>query len=494
MRQLSALDAQFLSVESATTLGHVGGLLLLDSSTTPSGQLTLDDLRDLLEARLHLTPVLRQRLVEVPLGLGRPYWVDDPEFDLEFHLREMALPEPGTEQQLGEQVARLAARPLDRSRPLWEVYLISGVDGGRVAVYAKVHHAAIDGTSGAEILATIMDATAEPRIVEPPDRLWQPAPMPGLRQLVEQGLGDLAQQPGELLRVLPRSLPQLTSLPGAARLPGVQTIAELSATVVRLATGGELDAESRRRLLAPRTPLNGPITPHRRLAFGSVSLAEVKQVKDAFDLTVNDVVMAICTTALRRWLLDHDALPTVPIVAAVPVSVRAETGADASGNQISVMFAELPTHERDPLERLRLVHEAMTEAKQEFDEMPASLLQDLSTVVPAASGLAARALLHLVAAQGPPVNVFVSNLPGPQLPSYVAGARVLGIHPVSAVSDLTGGLNLTVLSYDGALDFGLLACRELVPDVWNVLGYLSEALDELLTLVPPSEPEPDAEP
>ena len=212
-------------------------------------------------------------------------------------------------------------------------------------------------------------------------------------------------------------------------------------------------------------------------------LEDVKRVKDASGMTVNDVVMALCTSVLRRWLLDHDALPTVPIVAAVPVSIRTDDPEVEQGNELSVMFAQLPTHVADPAERLRLVQDALAEAKQHFEAVPATILQDLSALVPTAlSGLAARAFFRMAAAPGPPVNLFVSNVPGPQLPLYVAGARVLGVYPVSAVSDLTGGLNITLFSYNGALDFGLIACRELVPDVWNLIGYLHDALEELLEL------------
>ena len=483
MRQLSALDAQFLHVESATTFGHVGAMLVLDPSTAPGGEISLDDVRDLLEARLHLAGVLRQRLVEVPLGLGRPYWIDDPDFDIEFHLRELTLPRPGDDEQLAEQVARIHARPLDRTRPMWEMYLIHGISAGRSAVYSKVHHAAIDGISGAEILEIVLDITPVPRQVEPPDQPWQPPRTPNRLELLERGLQSLVREPKEAVRSLPRALPHLIDLPGAANVPGAQAISELTAALVQRAASPADGEPARRTLSAPRTPLNGPITAHRRFAFGSLPLEDVKRVKNALAITVNDVVMALCTSVLRRWLLDHDALPTVPIVVAVPVSIRSEEPEVEQGNQLSVMFAQLPTHIADPTERLRLVQDAMREAKQQFDGVPATILQDLSAAIPTAlSGLAARAFFRTVTIPGPPVNLFVSNVPGPQLPLYVAGAQVLGVYPVSAVSDLTGGLNITLFSYNGALDFGLIACRELVPDVWNLIGYLRDALEELMEL------------
>ncbi len=482
MQQLSSLDAQFLYVESATTVGHVGSLLLLDPTTAPGGSLTLDRVREVLEPRLHLAPPLRQRLVRVPLGLGLPYWVDDPDFDIEFHLREIGLPAPGSDDQLAEQVARIHARPLDRTRPLWEMYLVHDIEGGRQALYSKIHHAAIDGVSGAEILATILDTAVEPRVEEPPDEFWAPDPLPSQLTLLQRGLSAAAAQPGEALRTLPRALPHLVDLPGATLVPGVQVVSDMADSLVKLATSGEQgrSAESR-PLTPPPTPLNAAITAHRRFAYGSLPLAEIKAVKDAFAMTVNDVVMALCASALRRWLLDHDGLPDTPIVVAVPVSTRSDDLHEHSGNQVSVMLAEMPTHLPDPVERLVAMQHGMAEAKEHFETVPATILQDISSVIPMAlAGLATRAVFRMVTMGIFPFNLFVSNVPGPQMPLYVGGARVLGIYPASAITDMTGALNVTLFSYDGALDFGFIACRELVPDVWNLIGYLRDGLDELL--------------
>ncbi len=484
MRQLSPLDAQFLNVESSTTVGHVGSLVVLDPATAPDGVWSLDTVRAVYEARLHLVPPLRQRLVSVPLGLARPFWADDPEFDIEFHLRELALPAPGTREQLGEQVARIHARPLDRSRPLWEAYVISGLEGGKVALYSKIHHAAIDGVSGAEILETIMDLTPEPREVEPEPEPFAPRPLPTTVDLVRRGVTAMVQNPVELVRSVPKNLEYLDEMPGAANLPGVHLLSEAAGLVGRL-VGQRPPEVEHRSLHAPPTPFNGQITPHRRFAFGSVSLHDVNRVKDHFGTTVNDVVMALTASALRRWLLDHDALPTTPLVVALPVSLRAGSEREGARNQLSVMTAELPTHIADPEERMHYARESMLEAKRHFDAAPTSLLQDLSTLIPTAlSGLAARALFRLATVPGVPFNLFVSNVPGPQFPLYIAGARVEGIYPASAVTDMTGGLNITLFSYDGGLDFGLVACREMVPDVWNIIGYLQQAMAELHGLVP----------
>jgi WS/DGAT/MGAT family acyltransferase len=482
MQQLSPFDTQFLHIESATTAGHVGSLILLDPARGSGVPLTLDRLREVLEPRMHLVAPFRQRLVMVPFGLGRPYWVDDPYFDIEFHLREISLPEPGDDAQLGEQVSRIHARPLDRTRPLWELYLIHRLEGDRQAIYSKVHHAAIDGVSGAEILATLMDITVEPRIVEPPEEFWDPDPLPGAGDLLAKGLLAMVRQPVEAARLLPATLPHLADLPGAGLIPGAQTVSRIGDSVVAMATAGSRGRRSvRRKITTPPTPLNATITAHRRFAFGSLPLDEVKKIKNAFGMTVNDVVMALCATVLRRWLLDHDGLPDIPLVVAVPVSVRTDQATE--GNQISVMLVELATQIRNPRARLAAVQAAVAEAKEEFETVPATILQDLAAVIPTAlSALAAKAIFQMVSLGAFPFNLFVSNVPGPQLPLYVGGARVDGIYPVSAISDLTGALNITLFSYDGALDFGLIACRELVPDVGKIIGYLREALDELLEL------------
>lgn len=485
MRQLSPLDAQFLMIESPTTVGHVGSLIVLDPSTSPGDAWELDTVRQVIEARLHLSPIFRQRLVEVPLGLTRPYWVDDPHFDIEFHIRELAIPSPGSDQQLGEQVARIHARALDRRRPLWEVYVISGLADGRAAVYSKVHHAAIDGVSGAEILASVLDIRPEPRQVEPEAQPFVPRQLPSRVNLVGRGLTAMAANPVEVARTVPPALRYLDQLPGAGSLGLARGVSDVASAVGRLVGAGRRPEASAtaRKLKAPRTQLNGAITAHRRFSFGSVQLADIKTVRMRFGGTVNDIVMVLCTSALRRWLLDHDSLPDGPLIAAVPVSVRRRDQKGVGGNQISVMLAELPTHLPDPEDRLVAMRAAMDEAKARFDAVPATLLRDLSVLVPTAgSGLAARSLFNLATVPGPPFNLFVSNVPGPQVPLYLAGAKVEGVYPVSAVTSVTGALNITLFSYNGSLDFGLIACRELVPDLWNLIAYLQDALTELVKL------------
>ncbi|MEC3979944.1 WS/DGAT/MGAT family O-acyltransferase [Amycolatopsis sp. H20-H5] len=483
MRQLTPLDVQFLNAESTTTTGHVGGLSILDPSTAPGGDVTLDDLRALMEQRLHLAKPLRWKLLRVPLGLDHPYWINDPHFDIEYHVREIALPAPGDERQLAEQIARLTARPLDRRRPLWEVYLVHGLQDGNLAVYTKVHHSAIDGVSGAELLGVLMDVSPEPRAVEPA-LSGPPQEVPGPLSLAVGGVRRMAMHPIKTVLKVPKLLPHVDELPGLARVPGVDLLAKAGSALSRLTRQGPGRHEAERpRLMAPDTPFNGPISPHRRLAYGSLPLEDVKQVKRAFGVTVNDVVMALCATVMRRWLIDHDALPADPLVTLVPLSVRTPEQAKSAGNQISVMLAPLPTHIADPAARLAHTAQSMVSAKKRYQPLPASWLVDFSSMLPAAlGGLSARALMKFLGATAPVVNLVVSNVPGAQLPLFLAGARLLGNYPVSAITDASGGLNITVMSYNGQLDFGIVVCRELIPDVWNLIGYLHEAMAELLKL------------
>jgi diacylglycerol O-acyltransferase / wax synthase len=488
MRQLSPLDAMFLNIESRSMVGHVGGLAIFDPSDLPSGRISVDDVRSLIEERLHLLPPFRWRLVEMPLGLDYPYWIEAPEFDLEFHVREIALPAPGSDRQLAEQVGRIVARPLDRSRPLWELYVIDGLESGNVAWLSKIHHAAVDGMSGAEILGTLMDTSPEGPQVSGPPKDWKPERAPAQLELLPRALLGMAAQPVRALRGTPRTLPNLSELPGASSVPGVGAVAELARRAARLAGIGAEEGSviERPRVSAPRISLNGAVTPHRRFAFTSLPLDDVKAVKGAFGATVNDVVMAICAAALRRWLIDHDELPDDPLLTAVPVSVRTPEQIGTYGNRVSVIIAPLPTHLPDPLGRLEAVHEAMRSAKERHQALPASLMQDYTQFIPSAlAARASRAALRLAASQRvvPIYNVLISNVPGPQHPLYSAGARLVANYPVSAVSD-GAGLNITVLSYCGHLDFGLIACREMVPDLWNLAAFLAEALEELKALMP----------
>ena len=476
MHQLTGLDAAFLAMETSSVYGHVGSVCVLDPSTCRE-PLTLERLQSLISTRLHLVPPFRRRLVEVPFGFDQPYWIEDPDFDIEFHVRELALPSPGDDRQLAQQAARLHSRPLDRSRPLWELYLISGLSGGRIAVYTKVHHAAIDGVSGNDILGAVLDLSPEGRELGdvPP---WTCDDVPGPVPLLARSVLSLAGQP---LRAARLTASLAASLPGLARSPGRPSLPVVDWVLPRRGSSAVLQQSG---LRAPRTPFNRPVSPHRRWAFRSVPLADVKQVKRAAGCTVNDVVMAVTAGALRRWLIDHSALPDGPLVAAVPVSVRTQEQQGTGGNRVSMMMAPLGTHLADPAARLRHASEAMAAAKDQHGALPADLLSDVTQfAAPALAGQAARlaARLRLVEWLSP-FNLIVSNVPGPSVPLYYGGARLMAYYPLSAIAD-GQGLNVTVMSYDDGMHFGLIADRELVPDLDRLAGGLADELATLRALV-----------
>jgi len=474
MQQLTGLDASFLALETTSSTGHVGGLSVLDPKEAPK-PLTLARLTEVLTQRLPLIPVLRRKLLNVPFGLDQPYWIDDPDFDIEYHVRELALPRPGSDAQLTEQVSRLHARPLDRSRPLWEIYLITGLAHRRAAVYTKIHHAAIDGASGAELLTVLLDMSPAGREL-PPAKPWHPEKAPSWPELAARAAAKAAWRPVETVRITNELVKVLPTL-----APVVSTVV---GGMLGLNRGdGEVIATMPGR--PPATPFNKPITQHRRFAFRSVDLNTVKQIKNAFGVSVNDVVMAMCAGALRRWLADREALPSQPLIAMIPVSVRDPASKGALGNKVSAMLAALPTNVDDPGLRLEIVHQATRIAKAQQAAVPQGLVDQISDFTPPA--LTARAA-RVVFATGvlhrlPPFNLTISNVPGPNVPVYLCGAKLIAHYPVSVVTD-GQGLNITLVGYLGQLHFGLVACRELVPDIDVLAGYL---VDELVLLAEAAE-------
>jgi WS/DGAT/MGAT family acyltransferase len=488
LRQLTSLDAQFLAIESPTHYGHVGGLVIVDPSTRESGQIRLEDMTELLSERMHLLPVMRWRLAEVPLGLDRPYWIEDPGFDLEYHLREIALPAPGDDRRLAEQVCRICSRHLDRSRPLWELYLIQGLEGGRCAVLTKMHHAMIDGMSGAEIMGVLFDLEPNGREVEPPEAeaAGDAGDEPGSLEMLGRGIAALPMQPLRTLRKLPSTLPYLDVAPSILGVPGAEAISRY-ASRARSALGGGGDGEiiERPRHRAPHTPFSGRISAHRRFSFGSLPLETVKEIKNRLGVKVNDVVVALCAGAVREWLIANDALPDEPLLAQIPVSVRTENQIGTYGNRISVMIVPIPTDEPDPVQRVLRANEAMLAAKDRHRAMPAELLQDVANFIPpAVNARAARVALQLGTQQRmrPIYNLVISNVPGPPFPLYLAGAEVLANFPVSVVTD-GAGLNITVMSYRDSMDFGLLADRDQIPEIWDLIGALERDLAAIAAAV-----------
>jgi diacylglycerol O-acyltransferase / wax synthase len=478
LRQLTSLDAQFLALETPRQSGHVAGLAILDPSTIPGGKLELADIEQLIAERLHLLPPLRWRLAEVPFNLDFPYWIDDPDFDLEYHLRELAIPAPASDKKLAEQVARVVARPLDRARPLWELYLIHGVGQGNVGMLTKIHHSLIDGLSGAEIMGILFDLSPEGRELPPPE------PHGGDREpeqleMLARGLAGIPKYPLRALRSLPSALPNLDETPFGG-IPGTGTVARFSNRLRQsIRRDGQLVA--RTKLRAPRTSFNGRISPHRRFAFGRLSLDEVKAVKNKHGCTVNDVVVSICAGAVRRWLLEHEELPPDPLIAQIPVSVRTSEQGGTYGNRIMLMSAPIFTNVGDPVQRLRDTHDALRVMKERHSALPAELLRDTNHFIPpAVFSRAARATFALAtSSRGRPTwNLVISNVPGPQTPLYCAGAELQANYPVSVITDGMG-LNITVMSYRGKMDFGLVADRDQMPDLWQMIDWLGDELKEL---------------
>jgi WS/DGAT/MGAT family acyltransferase len=484
VKQLSGLDASFLYMESANTYGHVNGLAIYER---PPGDFDpYQAAYERFDALLGRLEPMRRRLVEVPFKLDHPYWIDDPDFDLNYHVRHIGLAPPGGADQLAEQVARIVGRRMDRTRPLWEAYVIEGLADGRWAMLTKTHHATIDGAAGVLLLGMLTDPSPDTPLPDHVD--WVGEPVPDDRELLERTMRNLALNPVKGMRL---SLRMLRSLAAAAGVDSVSSAASLARDALKqLALGGDVDTPEpvhRVRIPlspAPPTPFNRAITPHRRFAMRSTALSNIKALKEVSGCTVNDVVMAICTGALRTYLLRHDALPDQPLRAMVPVSIRTGLEADPWTNRVGAIIADLPTNCDDPLERLRRCHEAMKEAKHQLDVLPAEDIAELAQVAPPLAATAAMRLqqrFRMADRVNLPVNVVISNVPGPRSELYFAGAKMTNYIPVSTIAD-DMGLNITVHSYLDRLDFGLIADRELVPDLWDLvdlhideIGVLFEA-------------------
>jgi WS/DGAT/MGAT family acyltransferase len=475
MRQLTSLDAQFLAVETPRTYGHVGGLAIYE------GRLGMKDICHVVAERLHLLPPFRWRLVEVPFGLDHPYWIEDPDFDIDFHIRESAVAPPGDDKRLGELVARVFARPLDRSRPLWELYLIHGIEGGRVGMLTKVHHSVVDGVSGAEILSVLLDLHPEGREIPPPDDDNVGERVPSDLEMLGRGVLGLPMQPVRALRAAPSTVPNLLDVPGVSRVPGMGSFGKLASRARGIIGGPRTDKRVLEMQTAsvPKTRFNGPISAHRRFSFGSISLDAVKAMKNALGITVNDVVVSLCATAVREWLLERDELPDEPLVSMIPVSVRGAHEVGTFGNRVSMMIVPIPTNVADTRERLMKTHEYLKGAKERHRAVPANLLTDATAFIPpAVAAMAARTTLDIMGRMRPPLNLVISNVPGPREPLYCAGARLEAHYPVSVIADGVG-LNITAMSYRDHIDFGIVADRDMIGDAWPLMEALKRACSEL---------------
>lgn len=470
MQQLTGLDSAFLYLETPETPMHVASLHLYDLPEGFRGDF-LKAIRAHIRSRLHLLPVLRRRLAPLPLQIASPVWVEDRRVDLAHHIRRATLPGPGTLAQLDDWVAQAHAATLDRNRPLWEFWLVDGLESGQVALYCKVHHATLDGASGVLLVTEMLDTTPQPRQTgRAPGRGGRAGASarqspPDARAVLGTAFEHTAGQFVKLVRSLPSLLPMLSGIVAGVRSrearPGLALLRGNFA-------------------FGPRTPWSGAIGRERSVATVSLPLDAVKAIARAHGATVNDVVLAICSGALRRYLAAHGGVPRKPLVAAVPVSLRAAGDMDFA-TQATMVPASLATHLADPVRRLRAIRDAAGASKS----LTASARQVLPTDFPTLGLpwlLSALASLYgrtrLANAIPPIANLVISNVPGPQVPLYLAGARMRTYWPLSIVEHGLG-LNITVESYSGSLDFGLVACRRSIPDLDALAAAMADAFEEL---------------
>lgn len=452
--RLTALDSSFLHIEDGSSHMHVAMVMLFVGDPPP-----YEDLLESLERRLHLVPRYRQRLAFVPYGQGRPCWVDDPHLNLSYHVRATALPAPGTEDQLRDLAGRVFAQALDRDKPLWELWMVEGLEGGRFALLSKTHHALVDGISGVDIVSVLFDTSADPAAPPDPGREWLPSPLPSRAQLLGQALLERATAPGEALRTVRRVF----------RAPRQVASGALNAAagVGAMAWAGMNPA--------PQTPYNVQIGPHRRFTWTRTSLADVKAIKDELGGTVNDVVLTTVAGALGRHLRGRGhATDGLVLKAMVPVSVRGDEERGELGNRVAAMMASLPVWCQEPVARLDLIHEEMAHLKEGGQAVGAEVLTGLagfapSTVMGQASRLIGRQRFF---------NVVVTNVPGPQIPLYLLGRRAVDPFPMVPLAK-NQGLGIAVMSYDGRMNFGLVGDFDALFDIDDLALDLHDSLAEL---------------
>jgi WS/DGAT/MGAT family acyltransferase len=455
--RLTALDANFLFLEQPSVHMHVAGLSILDPSTRPDGALKYEHLAELITQRIHLVPRFRQKAVFVPFNAGRPVWVDDAKFDLDFHLRRAALPAPGGRRELADYVQRVCSRPLDRSKPLWEMYLIEGLEDGHVAVLTKSHHAMIDGMSGIDIATVMFDFTPEPRTVEPEGE-WRPQPEPSPRDLLVDALTEQVTHP---IRTALQNTAMLVQSPQIV----LGKVGEMVGGIASLLAAGT----------APRSPFNVPVGPNRRFAMAEVPVADAKLIKNALGGTVNDVVLAAVAGAVNRLLRARgNSTSGLTLRAMIPVSTRDESQRMAMGNRVASIFVDLPIGAPDAATRLRKITAATKDLKSSHQAVAAGAIMGIgSWAPPTLHGLAAR----LVARQRF-VNLVVSNVPGPQIPLYLGGARMLVTYPVMPLGETTA-LSVAVTSLSGVMGFGFTGDWDAVPDIEHLAEGLMLSVEDL---------------
>ena len=458
--RLTGLDSSFLHLERDASHMHVAACVVLEGKA-PAYQ----ELVDALAGRMHLVPRYRQRLAFVPLQQGRPVWVDDPHFNVQFHIRHTALPRPGGESELKRLAGRVFSQQLDRTRPLWELWLVEGLCDDRFAMLSKTHHALVDGISGVDLISVLFDTSADPMPVAPPERAWIPRPLPAPVQLLAEALVERATVPGEIMR----------GVRAAFRGPR-QVLDRVGEALVGF---GALTWAGLRA--APASPFNVQIGPHRRFTWVKGDLDDFKQIKNVLGGTVNDVVLAAVAGALGRYMRLHGE-PTDDVVlkAMVPVSVRADVERGALGNKVAAMWAPLPVGMCDPVERLETISDAMREVKDSGQAVGAQVLTTLTgfappTIMAQAARLQARQRLF---------NLVVTNVPGPQMPLFLLGRELSAVYPMVPLAENTA-LGIAIMSYNGQLNFGLVSDHDAVPDLEVLAEELASAIAELTAFAKP---------
>ena len=458
MERLSGLDATFLYLETDAGHMHVAMVGIYDVSTMRDGY-SFEALKQHIANRLHVVPPFRRRLVEVPFQFHHPVWIEDPDFDLDYHVRRITCPAPGGRRELGAVAGEIASVPLDRSRPLWEAWVVEGLKHDRVGFIVKVHHAAIDGASGAEIMTALYDLSPD---AAPVDAVPVPSEhVPNEVELLSYATVSKLRRARDVVPLVTRTIGSVTTL--------VRNI---------------LDDDTKHGavpLTAPRTPFNQSIGPRRSVAFARVPLDETKAIKEALGVKVNDIVLELCADTLRRYLDLHDALPDEPLLAVCPVSVRVEDEQGAGGNKVSAMFASLATDVEDPADRLHAISESTEGAKEDHNAIGARTLTDWAEwAAPRTFGLASRlySSMNLANSHRPIHNLVISNVPGPPFPLYVGGARLRAVYPFGPLVE-GSALNITVLSNMGNMDIGVIGCPDVAPDIDGLAAGIAEGIEVL---------------
>lgn len=467
LTQLSPQDASFIFLESPTTPMHIGSLAIYDTAEAPDGELSTEGFARMFDERMHLNPFGRRRLVPVPMDADYPYWIEDRNFDLDYHIRRWALPKPADWKTLYQVAARLFSRPLDMSKPLWEITIIEvlhnleGIPDGAVAILTKTHHAAVDGTSGMHLVELMHDLSLEPRKVGRPEQVWRPDPVPTDGELMFRTAMNNLQQPFKFAQVWSQQAGR------ALRSPSALGSSLRNASLPSMPP-------------APKTRFNRNLSAQRSIGSVVLPLSAVRSARKVVDgATVNDAVLSICGGGLRRYLEAKKELPDRSLVAMAPVSSRTPGDTEA-GNQVSAMFLGIGTDVLDPISRLAAIRDASAASKEASRGVAARAMTDYARFVPAFTAALASRLQASTAAQmpQPPFNVSISNVPGPQVPLYAAGCRMINSIGYGGITNGMG-LIMPVTSYCGLLTIAFTACRDMVPDPAFFTKCLQESADEL---------------